>query len=48
MIALAFILVLLSFRLFRKVRGFGDASRIGSETSKFLVENVKNPTKDSG
>jgi len=48
MIALAFILVLLSFLSFRKVRGIGDASRIGSETGKYLAENIKKPTKDSG
>ena len=48
MIALAIIFVLLSFRSFRKVRGIGDASRIGSETGKYLIENIKKPTKDSG
>ena len=48
MIALAIIFVLLSFRSFRKVRGIGDASRIGSETGKYLTENIKKPTKDSG
>ena len=48
MIALAIILVLLSVRSFRKVRGIGDASRIGSETGKYLTENIKKPTKDSG
>jgi hypothetical protein len=48
MIALAIIFVLLSFRSFRKVRGIGDASRIGSETGKYLTENIKKSTKDSG
>ena len=48
MIALAIIFVLLAFRSFRKVRGVGDASRIGSETTKYLVENIKKPKKDSG
>ena len=47
-IALAIIFVFLSFRSFRKVRGIGDASRIGSETGKYLTENIKKPTKDSG
>ena len=47
MIALAIIFVLFSFRSFRKVRGIGDASRIGSETGKYLTENIKKPTKDS-
>ena len=41
MISLAIIFVLLAFRSFRKVRGIGDASRIGSETTKYLTENVK-------
>ena len=41
MIALAIIFVLLAFRSFRKVRGIGDAARIGSETTKYLTENVK-------
>ena len=41
MIALAIIFVLLAFRSFRKVRGIGDASRIGSETTKYLTENIK-------
>jgi hypothetical protein len=48
MIALAIIFVLFSFRSFRKVRGIGDASRIGSETGKYLTENIKKSTKDSG
>ena len=41
MISLAIIFLLLAFRSFRKVRGIGDASRIGSETTKYLTENVK-------
>jgi len=48
MIGLAIIFVLLAFRSFRKVRGVGDASRIGSETTKYLAENIKKPKKDSG
>jgi hypothetical protein len=48
MIALAILCVLLAFRSFRKVRCIGDASRIGSETSKYLAENLKKPAKDSG
>ncbi len=48
MIVLAIIFVLLAFRSFRKVRGVGDASRIGSETTKYLAENIKKPKKDSG
>jgi hypothetical protein len=48
MIALAIIFVLLAFRSFRKVRGIGDASRIGSETTKYLAENIKKTSKDSG
>jgi hypothetical protein len=41
MIALAILFVLLAFRSFRKVRGIGDATRIGSETTKYLAENIK-------
>lgn len=48
MIALATLFVLLAFRSFRKVRGVGEASRIGSETTKYLAENIKKPAKDSG
>ena len=48
MIVLAIIFVLLALRSFRKVRGVGDASRIGSETTKYLAENIKKPKKDSG
>jgi hypothetical protein len=48
MIALAILFILLAFRSFRKVRGIGDASRIGSETTRYLAENIKKPEKDSG
>jgi hypothetical protein len=48
MIALSIIFVLLAFRSFRKVKGIGEASRIGSETSKYLAENIKKPEKTSG
>ena len=48
MIALAIIFVLLAFRSFGKVRGVGDASRIGSETTKYLAEKIKKPSKNSG
>ena len=48
MTALAIIFVLLAFRSFRKVRGIGDASRIGSETTRYLAENIKKPEKNSG
>ena len=48
MIALSIIFVLLAFRSFRKVRGIGEASRIGSETTRYLAENIKRPEKESG
>jgi hypothetical protein len=48
MIALSIIFVLLAFRSFRKVRGIGDASRIGSETARYLSENIKKPENNSG
>ena len=48
MIFMAIIFVLLAFRSFRKIRGIGDAARIGSETSKYLAENVKKTEKSSG
>jgi hypothetical protein len=48
MIAMAIIFVLLAFSSFRKVKGIGEASRIGSETSKYLAENIKKPEKTSG
>jgi hypothetical protein len=38
----------LAFRSFRKVRGIGDASRIASETTKYLAENITKRAKDSG
>ena len=47
MVAIAIIFVLLAVRSFSKVRGIGDASRIGSETKKYLSENVKKPEKSS-
>jgi hypothetical protein len=47
-IALAILFVLLAFRSFRKVRGIGDASRIGSETTRYLSENIKRPENSSG
>ena len=48
MVAIAIIFVLLAVRSFSKVRGIGDSSRIGSETKKYLSENVKKPEKLSG
>jgi hypothetical protein len=48
MLAIAIIFVLLAVRSFSTVRGIGDASRIGSETKKYLSENVKKPEKFSG
>jgi ABC-type multidrug transport system fused ATPase/permease subunit len=48
MIGLSIIFVLLAFSAFRKIRGIGDASRIGSETTKYLAENIKKPEKSSG
>jgi|LakMenEpi03Aug12_release.lakeMendotaPanAssembly.Ray.scaffolds.fasta_scaffold444382_2 hypothetical protein len=48
MVAMAIIFVLLAVRAFSKVRGIGDASRIGSETKKYLSENVKKPERSSG
>jgi hypothetical protein len=45
---MSIIFVLLAFRSFRKIRGIGDASRIGSETTKYLVENIKKPENNSG
>ena len=41
MIALAIIFVLLAFRSFRKIRGKGDASRVGSETIDYLSKNIQ-------
>ncbi len=48
MIALAVIFIVLAVRSFSKVRGIGDASRIGSETKKYLTENIVKPEKSSG
>jgi hypothetical protein len=48
MIFMAIIFVLFAFRSFRKIRGIGDAARIGSETSKYLAENIKKTEKSSG
>jgi hypothetical protein len=48
MIALAVIFIVLAVRSFSKVRGIGDASRIGSETKKYLSENIIKPEKSSG
>ena len=48
MIFMAIIFILFAFRSFRKVRGIGDASRIGSETTKYLADNIIKPSKDSG
>ena len=48
MVAIAIIFVLLAVRSFSKVRGVGDASRIGSETRKYLSENIVKPEKSSG
>ena len=41
MIGLSIIFVLLAFRSFRKIRGIGDASRVGSETIEFLSKNIQ-------
>jgi hypothetical protein len=48
MIFMAIIFILFAFRSFRKIRGIGDAARIGSETSKYLAENIKKTEKSSG
>ena len=48
MIFMAIIFILFAFRSFRKVRGIGDAARIGRETSKYLAENIKKTEKTSG
>jgi hypothetical protein len=48
MIAIALIFILLAFRSFRKIKGIGDARRIGSETKNYLSENIKKPDKSSG
>ena len=41
MIGMSIIFVLLSFRSFRKIRGIGDASRVGSETIDYLSKNIQ-------
>ena len=48
MIALAVICIFLAVRSFRKVRGIGEAARIGNETKSYLSENIKKPEKSSG
>jgi hypothetical protein len=48
MIALAVIFIVLAVRSFSKVRGIGDASRIGGETKRYLIENIAKPEKSSG
>ena len=48
MIFMAIIFVLFAFRSFRKIKGLRDAARIGSETSKYLAENIKKTEKTSG
>lgn len=39
--AIAAIFIFLGFKSFRKIKGISDATRIGSETKKYLVENIK-------
>ncbi len=41
MIGMSIIFVLLAFRSFRKIRGIGDASRVGSETIDYLSKNIQ-------
>ena len=41
MIGLSIIFVLLAYRSFRKIRGIGDASRVGSETIEYLSKNIQ-------
>jgi hypothetical protein len=48
MIALAVIFIVLAVRSFSKVRGIGDAARIGSETKRYLSENVIKSENSSG
>jgi hypothetical protein len=48
MIAFAVIFIVLAVRSFSNVRGIGDASRIGSETKRYLGENIVKPEKSSG
>ena len=35
------IFILLGFRSFRKIKGIGDASRIGKDTARYLSENLR-------
>jgi hypothetical protein len=39
--ALATFFIFLGFKSFRKIKGISDAARIGSETKKYLAENIK-------
>ena len=48
MIALAVIFFVLAVKSFSQVSGVGDALRIGSETKKYLSENIVKPEKSSG
>jgi hypothetical protein len=48
MIALTVIFIVLAIRSFSRVRGIGDTSRIGSETKRYLSENIVRPEKSSG
>ena len=48
MIAVAVIFIVIAVRSFSMVRGIGDASRISSETKKYLSENFVKPEKSSG
>ena len=41
MIGMSIIFVLLAFRSFRKIRGIGDASRVGSDTVDYLSKNIQ-------
>jgi ABC-type multidrug transport system fused ATPase/permease subunit len=41
MIGMSIIFVLLAFRSFRKIRGMGDASRVGRETIDYLSKNIQ-------
>jgi len=42
MLGISTIFALLGFRSFKKIKGISDASRIGSETKKYLSENIGN------
>ncbi len=41
MLGMSIIFVLLAFRSFRKIKGIGDASRVGSETIDYLSKNIQ-------